>query len=193
MALAGVLTAGAGWPAAAVAQTPVQVRDGLDAGVYADAAAADRAALQASVARARAAGIDLAVVVAPDPRPDVDAFALRVRQLGVADLVLVFGPQDIGFSSEEIPRSDLARAREVARTEATTVEGAVDAFVTALLVEPEKDEMPSLVDDMTTIMAVAVVVLGATVVLEQVLRASRRRGRDEGEGSGPSGRSPRPT
>ena len=165
-------------PAAAAAQTPTQVRDGMQAGVYVDAASADAAALQASVARARAVGIDLAVVVAPDPQPDADAFALRVRQLEVADLVLVFGAQDMGVSSEEIPQSDLARASDAAQIQDATVEDRVDAFVAALLVEPEEAQVPAMVEDLTAIVTLAVVVLGAAVVAEQALRASRRRRRE---------------
>jgi hypothetical protein len=175
-------------PGPATAQQPIEVRDGLDgSGVWMPPGAADRDALETSVGRARAEGVELVVVVAPDPQPDAQGFALRLRQLeGVGDPVLVIGPGTIGHSSEVVDRSELLRARAAALRAEATVEARVDAFVTELVTEPEA-EVPELVGTLVRFLVIALLVLGAATVAEQALRLGRqnRRRRRAAERAGP--------
>jgi hypothetical protein len=162
----------------ASAESPVLVAEGLAGnGVWAPSGDVDAAALAATVARAREAGVDLAIVVARDPQPDVTAFALRVRQLGGGDPVLVFGPDGrFGVSGEDVERVALFRAIEAAEAFEAPEEVA-DAFTTGLLTEPEAG-VPELVQRVITVVAVAMAGLGVAVVIELLLaldRRSRRR------------------
>jgi hypothetical protein len=170
--LAVVLTA-----RTAAAQAPEAVRDGQVApGVYVGTNPVDPAPLSSAVNRARQAGVQLVVVVAEDPRPDADAFATRVRQLGVGDPVLVLGPGgQLGVSSEDVAGSDLLRARAAAAA-ATTPDAATDAFVQVLL-HDEDTSVPDLVWKVVRIGAVALVVLVLTAVADRALRRRRRRRR----------------
>ena len=160
----------------ATAQAPEAVRDGQAApGVYVGSNPVDPAPLASAVARARQAGVQLVVVVAEDPRPDADAFATRVRQLGVGDPVLVLGPGgQLGASSEELPGSDVHRARAAAAAAAATPDSATEAFVQALLHE-EETSVPDLVGEVVRIGAVALVVLVLTAAADRALRRRRRR------------------
>lgn len=170
---------------AAVAQTPAEVRDGLGpGGVWVDGGTTDRAALEAQVLRAREAGVDLVVVVAADPQPDADAFALRVRQLDVGDPVLVFGPEgDLGVSSERADDTRLNRARDAAEDAVEPV-AATEAFTTALLSDADEG-VPDLVDDVVAVVILAMLVLGAVVVLEQAIRSAKRARRRRRDRAGP--------
>lgn len=173
VAVASALTFSVAGPAAA--QRPEEVRDAAGpTGVWSVDPTVDVDSLLADVARAREAGVDLLVVVATDPQPDAEGFALRVRQLGVADPVLVFAPDgSIGVSSERVDRTAVNRARDAAEEQAS-VEAATTAFTTALLSEPDEG-VPQLVDDVVSVVILAVLVLGGVVVAEQALRYRRRR------------------
>ena len=161
----------------ATAQAPEAVRDGQVApGVYVGSNPVDPAPLASAVNRAREAGVQLVVVVAEDPRPDADAFATRVRQLGVGDPVLVLGPGgQLGASSKDVPGSDLVRARAEAAA-APTRDAAADVFVQVLLHE-EKSSVPELVWQVVRIGAIAMVLLVLTAVTDRALRRRRRRRR----------------
>jgi hypothetical protein len=157
-------------------QTPEQVRDALaPPGIVVAEGAADPVAIAAAVTRAREAGFELVVVVnVEDPRPDPDAYALRVRQLGVGDPVLVFGPGgQFGVSSDVLHGTDLTRARDAA-AQAASPQAATEAFTDALLTEPE-DTVPALVEDLVRIVVIALGVLVVSVVANEALRRNRRR------------------
>jgi hypothetical protein len=181
--LAAAVVAAMALGPAAGAETPTAVRDGMgDSGVWVADGSADRQALEAAVARARQAGVDLAIVVARDPQPDATSFALRVRQLGVGDPVLVFGPDgELGVSSEQVEWPDLVRAREAAQA-ARSPEAAAEAFTSALLAEPER-AVPETVRLVVTALFVAVGVLGVATMAEHALRLARRRRRRPASGA----------
>ena len=159
----------------AAAQAPEAVRDGQAApGVYVGSNPVDPATLAATVSRARAAGVELVVVVAEDPRPDVEAFAIRVRQLDVGDPVLVIGPDgQLGTSSEAVPGSDLMQARSAAIAASGTPAAVTEAFVGVLL-QDEDAAIPGHVTDVARFGVAALVVLIVTVAADRRLRRRRR-------------------
>ena len=167
-----------GLPRAAAAQSPQEVRDALTPpGMVVAAGAADPAVIADAVTRARAAGYELVVVVnALDLEPDPDAYALRVRQLGVGDPVVVFGPGgQLGVSSQALDGAELFRAREAAEA-ATTPGAASQAFADALVDDPH-DTVPDLVRDVVRVAVIALGVLVASVLANEGLRLARRRRR----------------
>lgn len=173
------LTAAVGSPRAVAAERPEEVRDGVvPPGLYlapeTDPARVDVAALSAEVERARGNGIGLVVVVAQDPRPDPASFALRVRQLGVGDPILVFAPDgQLGVSSDEVETTDLGRAQDAARS-ASGIDAAVGAFTGALLDETD-GSLPDVVPTVVRLALVAAAVLVLSALVERTLRRRRRR------------------
>lgn len=175
------LAAVVGSPTPVAAERPEDVRDGVvPPGIYlapeTDPARVDVAALSAEVERARGNGIDLIVVLAQDPRPNPESFALRVRQLGVGDPIVVFGPDgQIGVSSDAVPTTDLGLAQDAARAE-DGIEAAVAAFTGALLDGPD-DSVPDVVPTLLRLAVAAAAVLVLSALAERSLRRRRRRRR----------------
>ena len=98
--------------------------------------------------------------------------------------VLVFGPEgDLGVSSERADDTRLNRARDAAEDAVEPV-AATEAFTTALLSDADEG-VPDLVDDVVAVVIVAMLVLGAVVVLEQGIRSAKRARRRRRERAGP--------
>jgi len=125
------------------------------------------------VERARAAGVSMAVVWPQDPQPNTEAFARRVQEASLADVVLVFGPDDAfgSFVAEDF-EEDSIRAASAARDESEPVAKA-SAYLTGLLEEPIRSR-PEIVDQLVRwiILLLAALVVGA--VGEQMIRAFKK-------------------
>ncbi len=164
-----------GTPAAA--ESPASAVEGLVDGVYvAPGIGIDAAPMQSVVDRARSEGITMVIVAPSDPQPTTSAYALRVRQLTEADVVLVFGPEgDVEGSVTDDYFDGFTRAENQARLEADPGTAA-GRFVDELLREPSGG-LPPIVGDLIRVVIGLVAIIGLATVGEYVLRSRRRQRR----------------
>jgi len=161
----------------AAAENPIDIVPELvDDGIYiasSRSSEADPEMFIPVVERARAAGVSMAVVWPQDPQPNTGAFARRVQEASLADVVLVFGPDDAfgSFVAEDF-EEDSIRAASAARDESEPVAKA-SAYLTGLLEEPIRSR-PEIVDQLVRwiILLLAALVVGA--VGEQMIRAFKK-------------------
>lgn len=122
---------------------------------------------------ARSQGVVMAVVWPEDPQPNTGAFARRVQEASLADVVLVFGPDDAfgSFVSEDFEEGSI-RALSAARVESEPSAKA-SAYLTGLLDEPVR-ERPEIVNQLVRwiVLLLAALVVGA--VGEQMIRAFKK-------------------
>ncbi len=170
-----LLTVGGASPVAA--ESPATAVEGLVDGVYvAPGIDIDPSAMQAVVDRARSEGLSMLIVAPSDPLPTTSAYALRVRQLVEADVVVVFGPEgDIEGSVVDDYFDGFARAETQSRLQADPVTAA-NRFLDELLREPSGG-LPSMVGDLIRVAVGLVAVIGLATVGEYVVRTRRRRRR----------------
>lgn len=125
------------------------------------------------IERARAEGLTMYVLWPDDPQPNTGAFARRIQELYEVDVVLVFGPEDqFGSFVSEDYEDGAVRALSAAR-QAEGPGAVVDAYLTGLLEEPER-ERPAIVNTLVRWIAILVAVLVAAAVGEQMIRQYRR-------------------
>jgi hypothetical protein len=176
--LSTVLVVGATWSTAG-AEPPSQVVADLAGGVYvAPGRSVDPESLVAVVDRARTAGVDLVIVVPNDPEPSVEAYAKRIRQAAGSDAALILGPD--GEIEGDVDGETLAddvknlKKAEIAARAATSPGAAAEAFLTELTAEPPGG-VPAVVTDVSKIVIVLILFVGAASVAELLLRARRTR------------------
>ncbi len=147
-----------------------------DDGVFIAAARSDEAdpgMFLPAIEEARAGGVSMAVVWPDDPQPNTGAFARRVQEASMVDVVLVFGPDDeFGSFVSEDYQDDSIRAAAAAR-EVDEPSAKASAFVGGLLEVPVR-ERPAIVNDLVRwiILLLAALVVGA--VGEQMIRSFKK-------------------
>ena len=163
--------------------------DLADDGVYVAArrtAEVDPALLLPVIERARVEGLSMYVLWPIEPQPTTSAFARRIQEAADVDVVLVFGPDgSLGSFVSEDYEDDAVRATNAARGLDAPV-AVADAYLTGLLVEPERDR-PVIVNDLVRWIAILLGVLVAGAVGEQAIRQykkSRQRQALEGANRG---------
>ncbi len=173
-----VLTAG---PAAA--ENPGDILPELaDDGVYiasSRSSEADPGMFLLVIEQARADGVSMAVLWPDDPQPNTGAFARRIQEASMLDVVLVFGPDGVlgSFVSEDYEEGSI-RASAAARASAEPATRA-SAYLTGLLEEPVR-ERPAIVNDLVRWVVILLAALVAGAVGEQMIRQfkkSRKRQR----------------
>lgn len=134
---------------------------------------ADAASFVPVIEQARADGVSLGVVWPADPQPNTSAFARRIQEASMLDVVLVFGPDgDFGsFVSEDYQEGSI-RAAAAARPIADPV-SRVDAYMTGLLEEPVR-ERPAIVNDLVRWIVILLVALVIAAVGEQMIRQFKK-------------------
>lgn len=160
----------------ASAETPTEVIEDLAGNVYigrtrqADFEAADFADAVAEAARQ---GHRLLVIAPDESVPSGEAFALRVRQKGEADITISFTETDVieasvseELSSRENQALDAARA-------ASSPGDAADAYVETLLTEPVR-EVPETIRQVVNAVIYLTLALGVVVLIELLIRWFRR-------------------
>lgn len=159
------------------AESPFEIVGELvDDGVYiapGRTSDAEPAMFVAVIEQARADGVSLAVVWPDDPQPNTGAFARRVQEASMADVVLVFGPEDTfgSFVAEDYEERAI-RASAAARAVDEPAEKA-SAYLTGLLEEPVR-ERPAIINELVRwiVLLLAALVVGA--VGEQMIRAFKK-------------------
>lgn len=173
--LTGVAVASAPTPIGA--ENPSEVIPELaDDGVYVApgrADEADAASFAPVIEAARVDGVSMAVVWPDDPQPNTNAFARRMQEASMLDVVLVFGPDDVlgSFVSEDYEDGSI-RATAAAREVSTPTQQA-SAFLVGLLEEPVR-ERPAIIDDVVRWIAICLAALVAAAVGEQMIRGFKR-------------------
>ena len=178
LALAGLLVAIFALTATpAVAENPSDLIPELaDDGVYiapSRSSEADAGMFITVVERARADGVTLAVVWPEDPQPNTGAFARRVQEASLADVVLVFGPEDtFGSFVAEDYEEDSIRASAAARLVDEPV-AKTSAYLTGLLEEPVR-ERPAIVNELVRWIVLLLAALVVAAVGEQMIRKFKK-------------------
>lgn len=159
------------------AESPFEIVAELaDDGVYiapGRTSEADPEMFIAVIEQARSEGVSLAVVWPDDPQPNTGAFARRVQEASLTDVVLVYGPDDTfgSFVAEDYEEGSI-RASAAARAvdEPTTK---ASAYLTGLLEEPVR-ERPAIINELVRwiVLLLAALVVGA--VGEQMIRAFKK-------------------
>lgn len=152
------------------------VSDLADDGVYiapGRAEEAEPASFLPVIEKARAAGATMAVVWPDDPQPNTGAFARRVQEEGMFDVVLVFGSDGVlgSFVSEDYEEGAI-RASAAARA-ASAPTAKASAYLTGLLEEPIR-ERPAIVNVLVRWIVILLVALVAGAVGEQMIRQFKR-------------------
>ena len=178
LALAGLLVAIFALTATpAVAENPSDLIPELaDDGVYiapSRSSEADAGMFITVVERARADGVTLAVVWPEDPQPNTGAFARRVQEASLADVVLVFGPEDTfgSFVAEDYEEGSI-RASAAARLVDEPV-AKTSAYLTGLLEEPVR-ERPAIVNELVRWIVLLLAALVVAAVGEQMIRKFKK-------------------
>lgn len=147
-----------------------------DDGVYiasSRSSEADAASFVPVIEQARADGVSLAVVWPADPQPNTSAFARRVQEASLLDVVLVFGPDgEFGsFVSEDYQEGSIrasAAARPIAEPSTR-----VESYMTGLLEEPVR-ERPAIVNELVRWIVILLVALVIGAVGEQMIRQFKK-------------------
>lgn len=169
---------GAFWIEPAGAQNPSEVVPELaDDGVYIATSRrgeANPTDFSAVIEEARSEGLTFAVVYPDDPQPNTGAFARRIQEASMFDVVLVFGPDGVlgSFVSEDYGE-DAIRASAAAR-EAADPPGQAAAFLTGLLEEPVR-ERPAIVGELVRWIVILLALLVTGALAEQLLRQFKRQ------------------
>lgn len=123
--------------------------------------------------QARADGVSLAIVWPADPQPNTGAFARRVQEASMIDVVLVYGPDDEfgSFVAEDFEEGSI-RAAAAAR-EVSEPTNRASAFMTGLLDEPVR-ERPPIVNQLVRWIVILLVALIIGAVGEQVIRQFKK-------------------
>jgi len=178
LALSGLLVAFFALSAsAAFAENPIDIVAELaDDGVFiapSRSTEADPGMFIPVIERARADGVTMAVVWPEDPQPNTGAFARRVQEASLADVVLVFGPDDTfgSFVSEDY-EEDSIRASAAARS-VSEPSARASAYLTGLLEEPVR-ERPAIVNQLVRWIIILLAVLVAGAVGEQMIRKFKK-------------------
>ena len=140
------------------------------------------------IERARADGVSMAVLWPDNPQPNTGAFARRIQEASLIDVVLVFGPDGAfgSFVSEDYEEASI-RASAAARVSAEPTTQA-SAYLTGLLEEPVR-ERPAIVNELVRWIVILLVALVAGAVGEQMIRQfkksrQRRKLQMQGETAG---------
>lgn len=166
--LTGLLAALVIGSAAASAESPSRVADGLvDDGVFVGFGRSDvdEAALAAAVSDARADGLDLVVVVPRDPQPSAKAFARRIQERTEADVAIVF-PSDGPLEAYVIDELSAARPRAIEA--ARILDDPARAVVTFAdeLTTSDSTGRPPIVGQIIRALVICSLLIGAVVAIE---------------------------
>lgn len=158
------------------AETPSEVAEAVEAdGTYVApnrAGEYDEAIWAGAVAEANRRGLIMIVIAPREAIPDERAFALRARQAAEADVALLYGIEGtIEASVSEDFDEGATRAMQAARS-ATDPGTAAEAYVDALLTEPER-ELPDIIGTIANVVFFLVLALGVIVFIELGLRQYR--------------------
>lgn len=160
------------------AETPTEVIDfAADGGLYIAPSRLDAQPAQFAdaLAAARAADLNLLIVVPADAQPDARAFALRVRQADAElDAVLVVATDHLVYTSVSDDYSDAQLRAASAAEEAAGPELAADAFVRELTVELVV-ETPEMYGKLMNYGALLMVLLAAAAIAEILWRQVRKK------------------
>lgn len=137
------------------------------------------------IEQARADGVSLVVLWPDDPQPNTGAFARRMQEASMIDVVLVFGPEDAfgTFVAEDYEEGSI-RASAAARRTAEPAAKA-SAFLNGLLEEPIR-ERPAIINDVVRWIVILLLALVVGAVGEQMIRQykkSRKRSKSRAETS----------
>ncbi len=163
-------------PSLVSAESPIEVAEEVaDDGVFIGFGrpGVDEEALIAAVEDARFDGLRIVAIIPRDPQPNAAAYARRIQERTEADAALVFpkeGPLET-YVIEDLSASRI-RATEAAR-EFNDPARAVQAFANEVLAEREAGT-PEIVGQIMNALVLMTLVVGAVVILEQVIARLRR-------------------
>ena len=134
---------------------------------------ADPASFYDVIEEARGEGVTLGVIWPDDPQPNTGAFARRMQESSMLDVVLVYGSDGTlgSFVSEDYEEAAI-RAAAAARQVVAPPEQA-SAFLNGLLEEPVR-ERPAIIDDLVRWVVICLAALVAAAVGEQMIRQFKR-------------------
>lgn len=161
----------------ALAENPGDIlSDLVDDGVYIAPGRSDEAdagSFLPVIEQARADGVTMAVVWPDDPQPNTGAFARRVQEASMFDVVLVFGSDGVlgTFVSEDYEEGAIRASAAARAASEPTVKAS--AYLSGLLDEPVRDR-PAIVNTLVRWIVILLVALVAGAVGEQMIRQFKK-------------------
>lgn len=159
------------------AETPTEVIEDLTDNVYIGRTRSgdvDATMFVNAISEAAQDGHRLLVIAPDESIPSGEAFALRVRQAGDADITISFTEEGVieASVSEELNTRE-NQALDAARA-ASNPQDAADAYVETLLTEPVR-EVPETIRQVVNAVIYLTLALGVVVLIELLIRAFRRQ------------------